>query len=146
MSGSITFRHGPFQGWDVSLYSTWADGQLADAIVQIATPGRADCKPLYGVLSFAPGVDGFDVAHAAEVHGGPVRMAELLNWVVEATRAALDRRADIPAEQRTHWQAIVDEADHTRADFFARYPDGVVPPFEVVGRLSFDVRQLAGAL
>ena len=33
-------------------------------------------------------------------------------------------------------------ADESRADFFARYPDGKVPPFEVVGRLLFDADQL----
>jgi hypothetical protein len=146
MSGSITFRRGPFQGWTLSLHGAYDGGQLVHTLVQLEAPYRAGERPLSGVLTFAPGIEGFDLTRAAVDHGGPVRMAELLDWVIEASRAALDRRTDIPAEQRAHWQAIVDRADDTRADFFARYPDGTVPAFEIVGRNFAEVRQLAGAL
>lgn len=133
MSGSITFRCGPFQGWNLSLYSDWTDGRLARILVQFSTPYRAGGQQRSGLLQFSPGVEGFSVAEAAEYPGGPVLMAELLDWVIEANWAALGRRTDIPAEQRAHWEAIVDEADQSRADFFAYYLDGAVPGFEIVG-------------
>lgn len=145
MSGSITFRSGPFQGWALTLYATYDGVQVVRTLAQFNAPYRMGGKPLSGLLTFAPGIEGFGVSLAA-VDGGPKRMADLLGWVIEANREALARRTDIPADQRAHWQAIVDRADESRADFFARYPDGVVPAFEVVGRLTFaEVRDLADA-
>lgn len=132
MSGSINFGKGPFARWSVMLHATWRDGQLAHTLVQITSPaGRG------GMLGFAPGVDGFDQAAAAE-NGGPVEMAELLQWVIEATARALRQRTDVSAVHREHWQAIVDEADHSRAEFYARYPDGAVPAFEAFAVAVYD--------
>lgn len=146
MSGSITFQHGPFQGWHLQLDVAWHDGQPVRALVQLETPHRPGRQRLSGLLTLAPGIEGWDEARAAEFPGGPVRMAELLQWVIEAHRSALDRLTTIPDGPRQHWQAIVDLADETRADFYARYADGIVPPFEVVARLTFDpAADLVGA-
>jgi hypothetical protein len=144
MSGSITFQHGPFKRWNLSLYGTWSDGRLARTQVTLSTPWPRTGRPLSATMQFTPGVDGFEYTAAAEM-GGAVSMAVLLNWVIEASRAALDLRTDITPDLRRHWTAIIDEADHTRADFAASYPDGIVPMFEVVGRLSIDVRHLVNA-
>lgn len=140
MSGSINFRRGPFQEWGVALYATYDDdGQLARVLVTVEAPDVAD--PRSGLLAFGPGIDGFEQATAAE-HGGPQQMADLLEWIIEGTRAALAGHTDIDPGQRAYWTAVVDRADQTRAEFFARYPDGKVPPFETVGRLLFDGRRL----
>lgn len=138
MSGSIAFRHGPFQGWGVSLHSTWDDGQMTRVTVQIATPDLQTGRPLSGLLSFRPGIDGWEQAWSAEMHGGPAAMAEMLEWIIEATSTKLASGAEIDPALRAYWQQIIDEADHTRAEFFARYPDGQVPVFEVVGRYVYD--------
>lgn len=138
MSGSITFRRGPLQGWSIALHATYADGELVRMLVQIGTPWVYGRQELSGVLSFAPGVDGYDVAERAERRGGPDRMAALLVWIIEAHRRVLATSTTIDDGSRRHWQAIVDWADETRADFHARYPGGVVPAFEVIDRVLFE--------
>ncbi len=130
MSGSITFVRGPFRGWHVDVFPAWHEGQLARVTVSIETPDR----DYSGLLAFGPGIDGFEQAAAAE-SGGPREKADLLEWIIEATRTALAERADITPDHAAHWTAIIEIADRTRAEFFTRYPDGKVPPFEVVAEL-----------
>lgn len=132
-SSIITFRRGPFQGWGVEVDSgRWVDGAPVHVIVRITLPAVGLYKP-GGTLGFRHGIDGWDVARDAAIHGGSDRVADLLGWIIEGTREALDHRTDVPADRREHWTRIVELADETRADFFARYPDGTVPAFEIVG-------------
>jgi hypothetical protein len=139
MSGSITFQRGPFQGWHLALHAVYAADELARLTVQVEPPASDD--PRGGLLSFSPGIPGFEQAVTAE-NGGPAEMADLLEWIIEGTRTALAERTDIDPGQREFWTGIIDRADQTRADFFARYPDGKVPPFETVARLLFDGTRL----
>lgn len=135
MSGLITFQHGPFKGWQLELHDRWADRQPVHATVRLTSPaGRT------GLLGFRPGIDGWDHTVAAILHTSPTAMAELLEWIVEATAAVLDRAADLAASDREFWSAVVAEADDTRAEFFARYPGGVRPAFETVATLAYDGR------
>ncbi len=135
MSGSITFQHGPFQGWKVDLHDRWADGKPVHATVQVTSPNRRS-----GLLGFRPGIDGWEQARAAIVNTSPAAMAELVEWIVEATAVVLDRRTDLPDSDREFWSAVVAEADQGRADYFARYPGGVRPLFEAVAALVYDAR------
>jgi hypothetical protein len=139
MSGLITFQRGPYQGWRVGLHGTWQDGVLAHTTVEITPPLPHGSEPVRsGLLSFRPGIPGWLESVHAEMQGGPDAMAGLLEWIVEATRQVLAERTDIPADQREFWQGIVDTAGQTRAAFLARYPDGIVPPFEAVAWLGVD--------
>jgi hypothetical protein len=139
MSGLITFQRGPYKGWRVNLYGTWQDGALARTTVEISPPPLPGGPPVTsGLLSFKPGIPGWLESVRAEMQGGPDAMAGLLEWIIESTAEALHKRTDIPIDQRRFWQDIVDTAGQTRAAFFARYPDGNVPPFEAVALLIFD--------
>lgn len=135
MAGSITFQSGPFQGWQLELHDRWDDREPVQATVQLTSPaGRG------GLLGFRPGIDGWEQARAAIVNTSPTAMAEMLEWIIEATATALDRRHDLAASAREFWAAIVAEADDSRAEFFARYPTGVRPAFETIATLAYDGR------
>ncbi len=133
MSGSITFERGPVQGWRVQVDASWADGKVAHVTVQIESPGERA-----GLFGFRPGIDGFEQAEMAELASTPRAMAELLDWLMTETARALRSRSDIDGTARQHWQAVLDDYDHSRAEFYARYPDGKVPPFEVVAAMVYD--------
>lgn len=141
MGSIITFHRHRFQGWTVQVDAELHNGWLARVIVHVETPDRGMPG---GMLAFVPGIPGFEQAQAAAFNGGVEDTAALLEWIVESTRVALDTRTDIGAGARTYWERAIDLADETRADFFARYPDGMVPAFEVIGRLIVDARTLAG--
>lgn len=132
MSGSITFRHGPFQGWQLMLLTRWDHGQMVHGTVQITTP-----EDRTGILGFRPGIDGWEQTWAAAISGTPAAMAALLEWIVEATAVALDRRTDLDAASAVFWRDVVAEADDSRAGFFARHPDGRVPAFATVTTLAY---------
>lgn len=144
MSGSITFRYGPFAGWSLTLFATYDAGDLVRTLVQLVVPPRRDSRLLTGVLSLRPGIAGFDESRAA-VNGGADDMEHLLTWVIEASRVALIEREDIDSAQREHWQSIVESADASRRKFLDRCPTAVAAPFEVVGRLWFTDEDLVSA-
>jgi hypothetical protein len=144
MSGSITFPHGPFRHWQVRLDSRWDGGQPSRVQVQIVPPGEDWPGNL---LTFTLRTDGWEQVAAADRDGGPAALAELLEWIINATAAKLDN-SDVARPSREYWQNVVDAADRSRAEFRARYPDGRVPGFEVVAELVYDERvgALLGAL
>ncbi len=137
---SIIFRTGPFQGWSVQVFTTYEGANLASVLLEVATPGSS-AGMRSALLVFKATTPGADVVFPAVrdiVRGdGPPAYERILTWIVEANRAALDRRTDIPDHQREHWQAIVDRADTSRADWFARYPVGSRPAFEIVSRWDY---------
>lgn len=136
-SKSITFRRGAFLGWNVAIYGITEGGQTVRIVTQLETT-LIGGKRRSGLLNFGPETPGWDVMVAALEAGMGKNVAALeaaLVWVVEATREALGRRTDIDAEHREHWQTVVDAADRSLNDFFARYPDARVPAFELLGAL-----------
>lgn len=131
-SRSVTFRRGVFTGWNLAVTGETVSGEPVRTIVQIQAPndGRG------GVLVFRPGVPGFDVSRDALYAGSGIESLEAVaQWVIDGTREALATRTDLDALHRDYWQGIVDAADVSRAVFYERYPDGVVPAFEIVGHI-----------
>lgn len=149
-SRSITFRQGEFKGWTIGVVgeAAWY-GEPARTLVVLETPrgADADTPSQAGLLAFSEGVPGFELTcEALTVGSGAESLHRVLSWVIEASREALDTRSDIDERHGAYWQAIVDRADASREAFFARYPDGVVPPFEVVGQFIGPIGSaLAGA-
>lgn len=148
-SRSITFRQGPFKGWSICVISNAGYDEPVRTLVHLETPrtGVAATESLAGMLAFSEKVPGLELTlEALTVGAGADSLQRLLAWVIEASREALDTRTDLDEAHRAYWQAIVERADESRAAFFARYPDGVVPPFEVVGQIIGPIGSaLAGA-
>lgn len=137
MGSSITFSPTrPLRGWGLDAFDVWEQGQLVKVVVQLEAqlPGGRRS----GLFVLKPETPGFDVMERASF-GGADALHEAAVFLVEATREALKQRTDLTAEQRAYWQPVVDEADHARAVHAARYPDGRVPAFEVVGALLVTV-------
>jgi hypothetical protein len=132
-SRSTTFRTGAFAGWHLAVMGETAGGEAVRTIVTIGAP-RGERRG--GILTFAPGVPGFDVTVTA-LRAGPgedvAALEAVVQWVIDATREALATRDDITVGQRDYWQSIVNEADASRADWRERYPHGDVHPFRVIG-------------
>lgn len=139
-SRNITFQTGAFRGWTLAVTAiNDGDDWAARIFAQLETPRLANGRRRDGLLAFRPDTPGYAEMLAALDGFGVAPLEDALVWIVEATREARDNDSDIAPEQRAYWQPIVDAADHARAEFFARYPDGLVPAFEVVGALSVAV-------
>lgn len=130
-SRSILFYRGRFQGWNVSIHGDTVDGRIVRTLMQLETPGRRAGERLAGMLSFAPGIPGFEETSVA-LTGGVPELERALEWVIEAT--AKELRSGINGdEHRAYWQRIVDAADHSRATWYAECAE--VAAFQVVGRV-----------
>ncbi len=142
-SRSITFRRGPFCGWGVSVTGTSVDGEIVRTLVQVTPPaGGGERRQVATVwASFSPGMSGFEVTSRAVAGGsGPDSLEAVLMWIIEATRKSLDLTPYLDAVIRAYWVEVIAVADRTRREWFDRYPDGWVPPVEVVGRAIYDGR------
>jgi len=136
-SRSITFYRGRFQGWSLSVIGDTANGRVVRTLVQLETPGHRADERLAGMLSFAPGIPGFEETSAAlDSSAGVPALEQALEWVIEAT--AKELRSGINGdEHRAYWQQIVDAADHSRATWYAQRTEAAA--FEVVGRVLVTV-------
>jgi hypothetical protein len=134
---SICFPSGPFARWSVTIAHArkMLDG-TPRWFVTVSDPSYT----LYGIMAVSPGEEAYDAVWSADRHGGGGEYLQAaLDAVIEQGRSWLDERNErIPAELRPDWRGLVDAADHSRAEFFARYPDGTVPPFELVHTLYYD--------
>jgi hypothetical protein len=143
-SRSTTFRRGPFRGWHIDITASTVDGRPVRTLVQLATPGIGRVR----MMAFHQGGIGFAESVAAmEFGSGVCPMEALAEWMITATREDVEHGNLVP-EVREHWSAMLDDADHSRAEWFAEYPDGTVLPFEVVGALIYSrtADELVGAL
>lgn len=128
-SRSILFPRGRFQGWSVSVVGDTANGRVVRTMVQLETPGgRGERRS--GVLYFLPGVPGFEETSAA-LTGGVEALEHALEWVIEATAKELRSGRVDDEPLRAYWQRIVDDADHSRATWYAEHTHDAA--FEVVG-------------
>lgn len=140
MSINISFPHGQYRRW--SLYLSAVD-RVADEMPRFVMAIEDPSYTHRGMLIVRPGDQAYDEAWAADWHGGGVqRMEALLSAAIEAIVEMLAEGDSerMPAIARPRWQQIVDLADHARAEFYAKYPDGQAPAFEVVHELAYDRR------
>ncbi len=132
------FPHGQFARWSVSVGAARRlDGDMPHFFVMLSDPTYR----LSGIMTVRPGEDAYDAVWAADWDGGNRngRMEDALDAVIEQARTWLDANDErVPEHLRPVWRDVVEQADHSRAEFHACYPDGTEPAFEVVHVLAYD--------
>lgn len=136
-----SFNHGVFQGWGLQLSYVGTPGALEHATVVLTAPNRRADDLLSSGLAVSREVDEYDEIVDAITAGSGPALERLAAWLIDSMRAAVAHPnlfwLPLPAGIVPLWAALVDRADHSTADWFARYPDGTRPHFEIVGKLLY---------
>jgi hypothetical protein len=136
-----SFNHGAFQGWGLTLSYVGTPGGLERATVVLTAPYRRADDVLSSGLAVSREVGEYDEIVEAITAGSGPALERLAAWLIDTMRRAVRNPElfwlPLPAYVVPLWAALVDRADTTAADWYARYPDGTRPRFEIVGKLLY---------